>query len=100
MNVFVEGYEILLAHLLMCSGFYCCPIAVLGKNTGVDLSPRERQVLSALSRGLISKEIARELNLSPRTIEDIRSRLLKKFNMRNAAELIAHLTGIAPLLGD
>ena len=55
---------------------------------------RERQIVMQLSKGLTSKEIGRELDLSPRTIEDVRSRLLKKFNVRNAAELLAHMTGV------
>ena len=58
------------------------------------LSLRERQVLSGLARGLTSKEIARELELSPRTIEDVRARLLRRFEVKNAAELLARMTFI------
>ncbi len=60
----------------------------------VQLTPRERQIVLQLSKGQTSKQIARSLNLSPRTIEDVRSRLLKKFGVRNAAELLAHMTGL------
>lgn len=60
----------------------------------VQLTPRERQIVMQLSKGLTSKEIGRELALSPRTIEDVRSRLLKKFDVKNAAELLAHMTGV------
>ncbi|GAA6189626.1 LuxR C-terminal-related transcriptional regulator [Litorivita sp. NS0012-18] len=56
------------------------------------LTPRERDVISGLSRGLTSKEIARELGLSPRSIEDVRARLLKKFEVRNASALLARLS--------
>ncbi|SEO33582.1 PAS domain S-box-containing protein [Salinihabitans flavidus] len=58
----------------------------------VALSPRERQVLGGIGRGLTSKEIAHELGLSPRTIDDVRARLLRRFSVRNAAELLAKLT--------
>ncbi len=58
------------------------------------LSPRERQVVALLARGLTSKQAARELALSPRTVEDVRARLLKKFSVKNAAELLARLTGV------
>ncbi len=58
------------------------------------LTARERQVVSRLARGMTSKETARELGLSPRTIEDVRARLLKKFGARNGAELLARLTGL------
>ncbi|MEP0521600.1 MAG: PAS and helix-turn-helix domain-containing protein [Hyphomicrobiales bacterium] len=59
----------------------------------VHLTQRERQIVMQLSRGLSSKEIGRELSLSPRTIEDVRSRLLKKFQAKNVTELLAHMTG-------
>lgn len=52
------------------------------------LSPRERQVISYLTRGMTSKEIARRLTLSPRTIEDIRARLLRKFEVSNTTQLL------------
>lgn len=58
------------------------------------LTPRERQVIARLARGMTSKETARDLSLSPRTIEDVRARLLKKFRARNSAELLARFTGI------
>ncbi|TCL00434.1 PAS domain S-box-containing protein [Shimia isoporae] len=66
--------------------------AVIHDGPPVSLSPRERQVVGGLGRGQTSKEIARELGLSPRTVEDVRARLLKRFGVRNAAELLAHLT--------
>ncbi|WP_370272840.1 LuxR C-terminal-related transcriptional regulator [Pseudooceanicola nitratireducens] len=59
------------------------------------LTPRERTVVAGLTRGQTSKEIARDLNLSPRTVEDVRARLLKRFKVRNAAELLARLAGPA-----
>lgn len=58
----------------------------------VSLTARERQVVGGLGRGLTSKEIARELGLSPRTIEDVRARLHKRFQVKNTTELLARLT--------
>ena len=58
---------------------------------GAALTPREREVVAWLSRGLTSKEIGRTLGLSPRTIEDVRARLLRKFGARNAADLLSKL---------
>lgn len=62
----------------------------------VTLTLRERQIVMLLSKGGTSKEIGRELGISPRTVEDFRSRLLKKFAVRNSAELLAHLTRVEP----
>ena len=69
--------------------------AVISETTpNVSLTAREREVVMHLSRGETSKEIARQLNLSPRTIDDVRGRLLKKLDVRNTTELLAQLVGI------
>ncbi|MEP2530164.1 PAS and helix-turn-helix domain-containing protein [Shimia sp.] len=70
--------------------------AVISDSPPGALSARERQVVGGLGRGLTSKEIARELGLSPRTVEDVRARLLKRFGVRNATELLGQLTYLAP----
>ena len=61
----------------------------------ISLSTRQRQVLGLMSRGMTSKEIARELSLSPRTIEDVRARLLRKFHVKNASELLVKMTDLS-----
>jgi len=60
----------------------------------VALSPRERQIVMHLGEGRTSKEIARILNVSPRTIESYRARQLKKRTVHNGAELQAHLSSM------
>ena len=55
---------------------------------GVHLSHRERQVLDLVVAGLTSKEAARELGISPRTVETYRVNLLKKAGSACTAELI------------
>jgi len=59
----------------------------------ISLTPRERQVVMLLRKGQTSKEIARSLSISPRTVEDYRATLLSKFEVKNVAELLAHLVG-------
>jgi PAS domain S-box-containing protein len=56
------------------------------------LSGRERQIVMHLGEGRTSKEIARMLDISPRTVESYRARLLKKCNAHNVAELLSHLS--------
>lgn len=63
---------------------------------GAQLTKREREVLSGLSRGLTSKEIGRELGLSPRTIEDVRARLLRKFEIKSTSELLGRMSYAKP----
>lgn len=52
------------------------------------LSPRERQVLQGLVQGDSNKEIARVLNISPRTVEIHRMKMMGKIGARNSAEAI------------
>ena len=58
------------------------------------LSVRERQVVMYLGEGRTSKEIARIIGISPRTVEACRARLLKKFESSNVAELLGKLGGM------
>lgn len=59
-----------------------------------ELSRRERQIVMHLGEGMTSKQIARLLDISPRTVETYRSKLLKKFQAGNVAELLSHLGGM------
>ena len=58
------------------------------------LSTRERQIVMHLGEGRTSKEIARMLDVSPRTVEAYRARLLKKCGAVNVAELLSHLSSM------
>lgn len=53
------------------------------------LSRRERDVACHVARGRTSKEIAKLLGLSPRTVEGHRLRLMRKLKVHNLAELHA-----------
>ena len=67
---------------------------ISAKYQSTALTPRERQVVMLLRKGNTSKEIARSLTISPRTVEDYRAKLLAKFNVKNVAELLVHLVGM------
>jgi DNA-binding NarL/FixJ family response regulator len=54
------------------------------------LSAREGQILSALARGLSSKQIARELDLSVRTVDAHRQSIKRKLDLEGQAELIKY----------
>ena len=58
-----------------------------------NLTPRERLVLAELLMGLSSKEVARSLEISPRTVEFHRANLLKKYGAKNTAELVRKVLG-------
>lgn len=52
------------------------------------LSPRERDVLDGLVRGLTNKAIAAELGISFRTVEIHRARVMRKLGARSLAGLM------------
>ena len=53
------------------------------------LSPRERQVVIGLFRGGSNKSVGLELNLSPRTVEFHRAKLMRRFGAKSLIGLIA-----------
>jgi two-component system response regulator FixJ len=54
----------------------------------VALSPRERQVMDGLIAGLSNKLIAREYDISPRTIEVYRANVMTKMQAASLSELV------------
>jgi FixJ family two-component response regulator len=52
------------------------------------LTPRERGVLELVVAGLVNKEIAAKLALSPRTVEAHRAHIMEKMGARTVADLV------------
>jgi two-component system response regulator FixJ len=52
------------------------------------LSPRERQVMDGLMAGLSNKMIARDYDISPRTIEVYRANVMTKMGANSLSELV------------
>ncbi len=74
-------------HLTMCSvESSTVPVLDHGK-----LTTREREVASLLRERYTAKEIGRSLGISHRTVEIYRTRLMKKYGVRNAAGLVRML---------
>ena len=53
-----------------------------------DLTPREREVLDAVAKGLTHREIGTVLGISPRTVEVHKARIMAKFDVSSLAELL------------
>lgn len=57
------------------------------------LTPRERVALAQIVRGASSKEAARTLGVSPRTVEFHRANVMRKLGARNTADLVRRVLG-------
>ncbi len=56
-----------------------------------DLTPREREVAAHLMEGMTSKAIGRALDISHRTVEIYRARLMRKYSASTTADLVHKL---------
>ncbi len=63
-----------------------------GQFISLILSHRQKTVLRLIGKGLTSKEIVIELNLSPLTISTYRREICHKLNVHSTAELVAVAT--------
>lgn len=61
-----------------------------GSREDIDLTPRELQVLAMLARGLNNKEVARDLDISVRTVETYRLSIRRKLNIDTSAALVKY----------
>ena len=59
-----------------------------------ELTAREREIAALLVAGKTSKLIAREIDLSPRTVEMHRAKLMRKFSASTSSELVHKLVGL------
>jgi PAS domain S-box-containing protein len=57
----------------------------------VEFTPREREIAALLVEGLTSKAIGRRLEVSPRTVDVYRTRLMRKTGAATTAELVNKL---------
>ncbi|CAM2192400.1 Transcriptional regulator, LuxR family [Paraburkholderia kururiensis] len=63
------------------------------RRVAVELTPREREIAAQLVTGKTSKQIGRILDISSRTVDVYRARLMRKYGTGNATELLQRLLG-------
>jgi FixJ family two-component response regulator len=74
---------------------------VEARNAGVlqrlaKLTPREREVLDYVVRGLLNKQIGGALGVHEKTIKVHRARVFKKMGVKTVAELVWLTAGVSP----
>lgn len=65
------------------------PVGETAVEPAQPLTPREREVLDLIAEGHSTKEIARMLGISPKTVEYHRANLLRKYEARTSSQLVA-----------
>jgi len=78
--------------VIMAGGHFVDPelVALIERSNGATtLTDRERQTLNMIVAGKSNKEIARQLNISIKTVEKHRGSLMSKLEVRSVAELMA-----------
>ncbi len=78
--------------LILRGGHYIAPDCLALVKAGADLpalTPRERQTMQMILRGLTTKEIADHQGISPRTAEKHRANLMNKLEVKSVAALMA-----------
>jgi DNA-binding NarL/FixJ family response regulator len=61
-----------------------------GRSTGSALSAREREVIRLIALGKTGKQIARLMELSPRTVDTYRERLMDKLQAHTVADVVRY----------
>ncbi|CAB1275489.1 response regulator [Candidatus Nitrosacidococcus tergens] len=60
------------------------------KKTAATPSPKEQEVIRLIALGKSSKEIARHMNISPRTVDTYRDRLMNKIQAHSVADVVRY----------
>jgi len=83
--------------LLVREFLQCIPVEVSTVYNG--LTPREREILQLVADGRNTKEIAWELGVSGKTVENQRQAIMQKLNLFSIAELTKYAVrhGLSPL---
>jgi len=63
------------------------PDVKLDESLSDSLTPREGEILIALAQGYPNREIAEELEISVKTIDSHRTKLMRKLGLRNNSDL-------------
>ena len=60
------------------------------------VTPREKEVIVLLARGLSSRKIAGEMGISFHTVESFRKKLLHKFKSKTTIEMVLKAGNVLP----
>ena len=73
------------------AGIWCFEDLSANRPVKAELTAREREVAANLMQGLTSKQIGKTLQISHRTVEIYRARLMRKYRASTAGDLVHKL---------
>jgi DNA-binding CsgD family transcriptional regulator len=63
------------------------------RNATHRLTRREKEILDLVARGLAAKQVATQLGISPKTVEQHKTRIFAKLGVRNQTAAVSVLLG-------
>ena len=85
---YVQDGGVYVSPLLRMAAVFGTPPGASASDPLAVLSPRECEVFAHLVRGVRPKDIARLLEISPKTVDTYRAGLMRKLNVRDLVELV------------
>jgi DNA-binding NarL/FixJ family response regulator len=89
MDVYEKGYYLNnFVNRILLKKSHAKQKVVPSLNNEITLSDRERDVLKLICMEFTAQEIAQKMEISPRTVEAIKDRLMERFGSKNTAGLV------------
>ena len=89
MEVFEKGYYLNnFVNRILLKKAHAKQKVIPSLNNEITLSDKEREVLKFICMEFTAQEIAQKMDISPRTVEAIKDRLMERFGSKNTAGLV------------
>ena len=89
MEVFEKGYYLNnFVNRILLKKSHAKQKVVPNLNSEITLTDRERDVIKYICMEFTAQEIAQKMDVSPRTVEAIKDKLMEKFGTKNTAGLV------------
>lgn len=89
MEVFEKGYYLNnFVNRILLKKSHAKQKVIPSLNSEITLTDRERDVIKYICMEFTASEIAQKMEVSPRTVEAIKDRLMEKFGSKNTAGLV------------
>ena len=89
MDVYEKGYYLNnFVNRILLKKSHAKQKAIPSLNSEITLTDRERDVLKFICMEFTAQEIAQKMEISPRTVEAIKDRLMERFGSKNTAGLV------------